>query len=51
MAADPQTKEVRVDWEGGSEAGERLAEVLASVVFRVQRTEQVDGDGRVLVHE
>ncbi len=39
VSADPTTKQVRVDWEGGGEAGERLAEVLASAGFRVQRTE------------
>ena len=51
VAADPQTKEVRVDWEGGAEAGERLAEVLANAGFRVQRTEHVDGNGHVPVRE
>jgi len=51
VAADPRTKEVRVDWEGGAEADERLAEVLASAGFRVQRTEHVDGNGHVPVRE
>ncbi|GMR13549.1 MAG: heavy metal translocating P-type ATPase [Gemmatimonadota bacterium] len=41
VSADPTTKEVRVDWEGEAEAGERLAEVLASAGFRVQRTDHV----------
>ncbi len=44
VAADPRTKEVRVRWEGGAEDGERIAEVLASAGFRVQRTEHVEGD-------
>ncbi len=51
VAADPRTKEVRVDWEGDAEAGERLSEVLASAGFRVQRTDHVDGSGYVPVHE
>ncbi len=51
VAADPRTKEVRVDWEGGAEGGERLAEVLASAGFRVQRTEHVHGNGHVPVRE
>ncbi len=51
VAADPRTKEVRVHWAGGAEGGERIAEVLASGGFRVQRTEHVDGDGHVPVSE
>ncbi len=43
VAADPRTKEVTVDWEGDAEPGERLAEVLASAGFRVQRTDHTDG--------
>ncbi len=44
VAADPRTKEVRVHWDGGADGSERIAEVLASEGFRVQRTEHVDGN-------
>ncbi len=43
-AADPGTKEVRVQWDGGAEPGERIAEVLASAGFRVQRIEYTDSE-------
>jgi len=42
VAADPRTREVRVEWEGGAEASERLAEVLAHAGFRVERAEYTD---------
>ena len=44
VAADPHTREVRVHWDGGADGSERIAEVLASEGFRVQRTEHVDGN-------
>jgi copper chaperone CopZ len=43
-AADPGTQEVRVQWDGGAEAGERIAGVLASAGFRVERTEYGDAE-------
>ena len=44
VAADPHTREVRVRWDGGADGSERIAEVLASAGFRVERTEHVDGN-------
>ena len=46
VTADPETKEVQVDWDGGTDAGERVAGILAENGFRIQRIDHVGGNSR-----